>query len=128
MAKLTTIIARLWARTNASALDWQVADGSESSVAAALGHYDSSVENYEFDDADAFYVKLPNGSVVLHLDSDNDMIITLLDDEDSVLEQVNIGYSHFSEYKAPVEALYDSVRRNALGIDERLDNLLKDLQ
>ena len=132
MAEITTIVNRLITRTKDGSLDWAVADGSEPSVTAALQHSASSEQNdpsdYDFGDDDAFFVDLPNSAVVLHLDSDEDVVITLLDGEYSVLAQINVGFSNLSEYKEAVEALYERARRNALGIDEGLDDLLNDLQ
>ena len=124
MAKLIMIIEKLLILTDEGALGWQVADGSEASVAAALKHANSSSEKYIFED-DAFYAELPNGAVVFHLDSDRDIIITFLDNENAVVEQINVGYRQFAEFKTPAESLYGSARRNALGIDKRLDNLLR---
>jgi hypothetical protein len=126
MASDIDIIKRLLIRTFNGQIEWEIADGGESSVQSAIEE-DATTIDYDFEDDDAFVLELPSGAITLHLDPDEDIVLTLLDAEDEVLAQFNAGMPDQSELRSTIQSLYDVVRKKATGIESRLDDLLGDI-
>ena len=70
---------------------------------------------------------LETGYVEVSKDSDNDTVVIIMDEEQSILETLNVGFRDFSELKKQADSLYELGRRSALQIDSKLQSMLEEL-
>lgn len=108
--KIIEIIKRIYNKTNEGLIEWEPTERSID--------YQVSFSNYSI-----------RMSIATRSDGDYDYIIKIINDYGDIIEEVNdedIANSLPDSYEI-MKSIYELARRKAMGVDNALDSILKDL-
>ena len=70
---------------------------------------------------------LANGRIIVGRDRDFDTRILIQDSDANSLEDVNVGYTAYSDLKTEADGLYELARRSALKVDSKLESMMREI-